>query len=333
MVNREQKDNWNGVSGAEWVRRQDRYDRMLQPWADVLASAAAVVPGERVLDLGCGCGTTTRAAAGQAGPEGLAVGFDVSEPMLAQARRRAADDGVGNVRFVLGDAQVDDLAAASKDAGAGPGQRAAAGQAVGAGPGSRDAAANGATVAGPNGDAGYDLAISRYGVMFFDDPVAAFANVEKAMRPGGRLAVVTWAPLPGQEWILVPAAAAASVGVAIPAPPGANGDDGGTVPGMFSLSQPERIAAVLAGAGWVDVETTTEQRTILFAGGGTLDEAMDFFASSGPGRNLLADATPAEASRALAAIRTAMEPHVTARGVEFEGVACVTRALPSRGSG
>ncbi len=122
-------EHWNGDEARHWVAEQDRYDRQPAPFADALLRAAAIGPAERVLDLGCGCGTTTLLAARDAAS---VVGVDISAPMLDQARTRAGAANVTNVRFEQADVQTHSFEPAS-----------------------------------------FDIAISRFGVMFFDDPVAA----------------------------------------------------------------------------------------------------------------------------------------------------------------
>jgi ubiquinone/menaquinone biosynthesis C-methylase UbiE len=124
-------------------------DRSLHEIGRLLLERAAIRPGERVIDVGCGSGATTLAAAPLVGAQGSVLGVDVSEPMLAVARRRAA--GLGNVRFVAADAQTHAFE-----------------------PGAQD------------------LVLSRFGVMFFDDPPRAFASLRRALRPGGRLCFVCW---------------------------------------------------------------------------------------------------------------------------------------------
>jgi ubiquinone/menaquinone biosynthesis C-methylase UbiE len=283
MANDEQREAWNGVSGAQWTQRQDQFDGMLAPWIPVLADAARITEGEHVLDIGCGCGATTLEAARRCGPTGIAAGVDLSAPMIDRARQLADAAGVVNARFEVGDCQVDDLTVPP---------------------------------AGP-----YDLAISRFGVMFFDDPVAAFANVAKAMAPGGRLAVLTWAPMELQRWLTVPIAAALDH---VPLPD--LGQNGGT--GMFSLAQHDRIVAVLEAAGWADVAVEPHRRPVLIAGGGSLDETMDFLLATGAGRALLAGAPDEQAAeRAVAAIRTTLPDHQTSRGVELDGTALAITAV------
>lgn len=127
-----QRADWNGDSGALWVADADRRDRILAPVLDAVISAARLEPHEDVLDIGCGCGATTLAAA-RLLDTGTATGIDISQPMLELARNRARHDtGVG---FVEGDAQIH------------------------------------------NFDVTYDVAISRFGTMFFDDPVIAFRQI------------------------------------------------------------------------------------------------------------------------------------------------------------
>src|SRR5918997_1528248 len=111
------------------------YDAELRLHNKALRRACAILAHERVLDIGCGAGQTTREAA-RVASHGSAMGIDTSAPMIARARALAAAEGLRNVRFEHGDAQVHPL----------PSQ-------------------------------GFDVAISRFGTMFFADPVAAFRNI------------------------------------------------------------------------------------------------------------------------------------------------------------
>ncbi|MGH9244670.1 MAG: class I SAM-dependent methyltransferase [Acidimicrobiales bacterium] len=200
VANTEQAREWNTTEGEHWVAHQERYDRMLGAFGDRLLEAAAIQPTDAVMDVGCGCGATTRAAARQAG-EGEALGVDLSAPMLTLARQLAADEALANVRFEQADAQVHRFDPAR-----------------------------------------YSAAISRFGVMFFADPVAAFANIAAALEPDGRLVFTCWRAALDNEWIMVPAAAALQY---VPLPD--LGDE--SQPGPFSLARPERVRQVLEGAG------------------------------------------------------------------------------------
>lgn len=92
----------------------------------------------------------------------------------------------------------------------------------------------------------FDAAYSRFGVMFFPDPVAAFAHIRTAMRPGGRLAFVCWGPLSQNTWATEPMLAVAHFMEKAPEPMDPN------VPGPFAFSQPERATSILTQAGWRD---------------------------------------------------------------------------------
>ncbi len=128
----------------------DFYDTELRAHHQHLRAAYGISAGDRVLDIGCGTGLTTREAARAATP-GRVVGVDVSERMLARAGEVTAAERLDNVRYQLGDAQVHRF-----DPG------------------------------------GFDVAISRFGTMFFSDPAVAFANIAAALRPQARLVLLVW---------------------------------------------------------------------------------------------------------------------------------------------
>jgi SAM-dependent methyltransferase len=145
---------------------------------------------------------------------------------------------------------------------------------------------------------GLDVAISRFGVMFFADPVAAFANVGRALAPGGRLAFACWQGMAHNHWILVPfGAMTAEVGRPEPLPPDA--------PGPWSLADPDRVRSVLGAAGFTGVGLETVDAPMWL--GDTVDEAYDFIRASNNARMLLEGQDPEAAARALTALRTALE--------------------------
>lgn len=283
IANADQAEAWNsGEDLAHWLNNHARYERMGEPFAALILQAAALRPGGHVLDVGCGCGGTTIAAAGLIAP-GQAVGIDLSGPMLARARADAEAAGLRNAVFQQGDAQVHPLEPAR-----------------------------------------FDTVISRFGTMFFADPVAAFANIRSAARPGARLVFVCWQPLAANQWLLVPGAALAEH---VPPPAGFGSGDG---PGMFAFADPDRVRPILAAAGWQDIEITSEHRSILVGGGVSVDDAVSFLRTGSMGRMMLAGADADTVDRAVASVRAALAPYADADGVHLDaGVWLVQAVAPA----
>jgi len=275
-TNAAQVELWNSEEAAHWVRDQDRYDRMLAPFAAALLDALDLAPTARVLDVGCGTGPTTCAVA-RAVPKGHARGLDISRQMIEAARQRATEAKLTNVTFDVGDAQTQPFEPET------------------------------------------DVVMSRFGVMFFDDATAAFTNLRNALAPGGRVGFVCWQDLFVNEWMAVPGLAAAEH---VPLPPFGAPDE----PGPFSFGDPDRVRSVLADAGFVDVTVEPFETTILLGGGGSLDDATTFLRSTGMARTLFADAEPDVVERAVAGVRTALEPYLTPDGVRIGAAAWIVGA-------
>ena len=103
-ANADQAAYWNGPGGRHWTDRQEIQDAVLAPVSEVLIARAAVETGEKIIDIGCGCGATTLAIAVRAGASGDALGLDISAPMLARAKERTPPGAP--VRWVAADATV-----------------------------------------------------------------------------------------------------------------------------------------------------------------------------------------------------------------------------------
>lgn len=267
-ANAEQREYWNSDESREWVEEPGRYDEMLEPFGIRALEVADVRPGERVLDVGCGNGALTIEAAVRAGADGSATGIDLSEPMLTNARARAAERGLAHATFEVADAQV-------------------------------------AALDGP-----FDAVMSRFGIMFFDDPDAACANIVGSLAPGGRVAFMCWRAVPENEWVLVQAAAIAQH-VALPDDLASDG------PGPFRYGDPSALVAALAAAGVRDAAAEPFDTTLLLGGRGSLDDVMRFLEGGGMTRRLLGDAEPGQKERALESVRTALTPFVTPDGVRL----------------
>jgi len=264
--NAAQIEYWNAAQN--WVDEQREHDEMLEPLGGLALDALAPAPGERILDIGCGTGTTTFEIASTVGGAGEAVGADISVPMLAAARARAA--GASGVTFLEADAQTYPFESAS-----------------------------------------FDGAFSRFGVMFFSDATAAFANIARALRPDGRLAFVCWQAFERQEWMRVPAVAAA-----------VDASWAAQRPSPFVFGDRGVLARHLDEAGFVRVDIDGFDRTILLGGSGDLETGLRFLMSSRLGRQIVEERGDAGVAR----VRTAVEPFVTARGIEIGAAVWVVRA-------
>jgi SAM-dependent methyltransferase len=165
---------------------------------------------------------------------------------------------------------------------------------------------------------GHDVLVSRFGVMFFSDPVAAFANLRRATRDGGRLVFAVWQSLVDNEWMLVPGAAAAEH-VGLP-----DGADGGPGPGPFSLAEPDEVRRVLGAGGFAGVELAEVGGPMWM--GRDLDDTMSYLAEHELARRLFDGKEPAAVERALGAIRDALTPHGGPDGVVLSGKAWVVTA-------
>ena len=161
----------------------------------------------------------------------------------------------------------------------------------------------------------YDLAVSRFGVMFFSDPVAAFANIARALRVGARLVLLVWQRRERNEWVT-----AIDAALDVPARPPAPGVD------AFSLGDRASTARVLERAGFSDIDFDDVREPIFY--GHDAAAAVEFVRGFTDTREALASLTPAGATRALGRLHDTMEDHRTAQdGVEFESRAWMITAL------
>ena len=269
MNNQDQVEYWNGRGGKNWAAQQDYTDQILGHITEAFIPFAAAKKGESVLDIGCGCGTTTFTFAACVGRDGSVAGIDISAPMLAVAQARAAASQA-DIPFIEADAST------------------YAFQPV------------------------FDLVASRFGVMFFEDPVTAFRNIRKALAPKGRLAFVCWRALADNGWAATPIAAAMPL-----LPPQEPPDP--TAPGPFSFADPKRIETILSGAGFRDVEIMKYDGHMDMAA--TVDEAADYMLKIGPLSRASAELDDAARAKIRDVVAKALKPWLTPDGVHGP-VAC-----------
>jgi ubiquinone/menaquinone biosynthesis C-methylase UbiE len=274
--NNDQRALWNGADAEYWVREQERMDRTLAPVTGPLLSFAAPVAGSTVVDVGCGCGTTTIELARAVGPVGRVVGVDVSEGMLGLAEERLRE--FGNATCLLGDAA--EL---------------------------------------PLGEIGAELIVSRFGVMFFGNPTAAFANLRTALIPGGRLRFACWRPIAENPWLQIPLHA---VYEHVPRMPRPDAEE----PGPFSFGDTARVERILEAAGFEAICFTPLDVQIDLAPGGTLDEATAQSSSVGPAKRALKEQPDDARAAAVESIRRALAPYVSPAGVKLAGAVWLVAA-------
>lgn len=256
--NRDQAVLWNEANGRTWVELQSVLDRMLAPFAGIVVDEAFPGAGGRVTDIGCGAGATTLAMARRLGPGGLALGVDISGPLVAAAAERARAERLENAAFVQADAQTYAF-----------------------------------------DEAGFDAVMSRFGVMFFEDPEAAFANIRRGVRSGGKLAFVAWRSPAENPFMTTAMRAAAPFLPPLPTPePGA--------PGQFGFADGERVRCILEASGWTGVEV----RPIDVPASVAEADLKTYVARMGPVGAAMRELPEADRARIVEALETAYAPFI-----------------------
>lgn len=275
-LNADQIAYWNGPGGQKWADRHAAQERLLGPIADLLIDRAGPKPGERVIDVGCGSGATTVAFARAVAPDGLALGLDISEPMLAQARALSPKNLP--LDFVLADATVHPFEPAS-----------------------------------------FDLLASRFGVMFFGDPIASFTNLRRALKLSGRLAFACWREPKENPWMMAPLMA---VYKHVPKMPPVGPEE----PGPFAFASEERVRRILEGAGFMDVALERCNLAMDIAIGGGLEAAVDGALQIGPASRALQGHPPETYEAAKASIRDTLAPFLKGQSVALQGAIWIVTA-------
>ncbi len=272
--NAAQIDYWNAAAGPIWVQHQEQLDRQLAPLGREAMRVLAPAVGERILDIGCGCGQSTLEIAALVGPSGAVVGADISAPMLEVAKNRPPPHGAARLDFRRIDAQTGDL-----------------------------------------GRAAFDAAFSRFGVMFFSDPAAAFRNIRAALRLGGRLGFVCWRPFRDNPWMREPMEAAQPF-----LPPQSPMDP--LAPGPFAFADAGRVRSILEASGFGSIAIEPFDMRI---GGSTVEETLNLSFRVGPLGAALRE-RPELAEVVSGAVREVLKTHETPEGVLMPAAVWIVQA-------
>jgi SAM-dependent methyltransferase len=162
------------------------------------------------------------------------------------------------------------------------------------------------------GEPQFDLLFSRFGVMFFDDPTAAFTHMRAAMLPGAKLAFCCWQALATNAWTALPLQAALTVLPRPPAPPP-------RAPGPFAFAEPAYVQEVLSGAGWADIQVTPREIELAWPGDTGLETAVRELVNTGPVSRLLIEASEAERQAVYDAATQALEDHFVDGALRLTG--------------
>jgi SAM-dependent methyltransferase len=264
MASSEQEQLWNGSSGQAWVESQELLDQVFFPFETLLVEAAAARSPRRLLDVGCGTGSTTLAIARRLGTGARCGGLDISEPMLALARARAQREG-SRAEFIRADAQT--------------------------------YAFEPATV---------DMIVSRFGVMFFDDPVAAFANLRRAATADVALRLIAWRGAAENPFMTTAERAAAAL---LPELPPRNPDG----PGQFAFADAKRVHAILEASGWTGADVRPIDVECAFPAA----QLDTYLTRLGPVGRVLQEADEPTRARIMQTIRPAFDPYLRGADVRF----------------
>ena len=241
---------------------------------EILRRGYDLRPDDRILDIGCGAGQTTRDAARLAAA-GTVVGVDISAPMIERARRLTAAEALHNATFELADAQNHPF----------EGKR-------------------------------FDVAISRFGTMFFADPVAAFTNIGAAIRPGGRLRMMVWQDRHWNESAVAIQRALAN-GAEVAA-------DASRSPDAFSLADPVATTRILDSAGFAETSFTDVHEPVYY--GPDIDAALEWVSGFSSVSVVLQNGSATAAVRTRERLQQILAAHASEDGVWLDSRAWIVAA-------
>jgi SAM-dependent methyltransferase len=279
-VNEEQIEYWNGEAGARWAQQDELMAALLAPLAESLLDHADLAGCSRAIDVGCGGGSQSLLLAQRLGEGASVTGVDISGPLLEVARGRAAQAPAGT-------AALEFLQADASQHAFEP--------------------------------ATFDFLFSRFGVMFFDDPVAAFSNLHGAMTPSGRLAFLCWQSLQDNPWTWLAVQAALRF---VPPPEPTDPE----APGPFAFANPARVETVLSAAGFRDIVVEHHPVTMRWGAAGDLEGNVAGTMQIGPVSRLLMDQDEATRQQVQDAVVEVMREFYDGEALNLPGATWMVTA-------
>jgi SAM-dependent methyltransferase len=268
MQNKTQIEFWNGDTGRNWVAYDTLMEAMLQPIGEAVLDVFRFEPHARALDIGCGCGHPTLSLATRIGSGGSVTGVDISAPMLSVAHELAATSA--SDRASISFLEVD-------------------------------------AQVHPFEPASVEHVFSRFGVMFFEDPVAAFRNIHHALTASGTLAFCCWQSRTVNPFMTVPAQAALEL---LPPPP----EMPPRAPGPFAFAEPDYVHSVLSQSGFSNISITPLSHDLVFGAGLPLSEIVEHLVKIGPIAQMVREAPDALQQPVREGVVTALTPFFTENG-------------------
>ena len=274
MSNILQKEMWNGRAGESWVRHNSLLEQLLAEPGRECMNLLPLTPAMQILDVGCGCGNQTLELAARLDASSTVIGVDISEPMLGLARElKAANDNALSAEVQFA---LGDASEPLFD------------------------------------EASFDAIYSRFGVMFFEEPVAAFSALRNSLKPGGKLGFVCWREPKLNPFFNAPMEAALTV---LPAPassaPGA--------PGPFGLADDNVIQTTLRLAGFKDVSVAPLNLTLSVGAETPFDALFEELIQIGPAAALIAQSDPSLKEKAREAVYNRLTDfYASGQGVSFD---------------
>jgi SAM-dependent methyltransferase len=274
MSNTLQKEMWNGRAGESWVRHNSLLEQLLAEPGRECMNLLPRTPAMQILDVGCGCGNQTLELAARLDASSTVIGVDISEPMLGLARElKAANDNALSAEVQFA---LGDASEPLFD------------------------------------EASFDAIYSRFGVMFFDEPVAAFSALRNSLKPRGKLGFVCWREPKLNPFFNAPMEAALTV---LPAPaPSAPG-----APGPFGLADDNVIQTTLRLAGFKDVSVAPLNLTLSVGAETPFDAVFEELIQIGPAAALIAQSNPSLKEKAREAVYNRLSDfYASGQGVSFD---------------